>query len=457
MTLAWIVLAVVMATLVATAAAGLEPVARTARIPARAVWAAALLLTVSLTVLAPWRTVPSTERAVMMPMLTVPVLTTPTTLQRTGIANSTSHSPLGTFDADRAIRLACVLSGAVGLALLALAYAQFALARRTWVRTRLHEADVRIAPNAGPAVMGVAPPEIIIPKWLLARTDSEQRLVLAHEREHVRAGDTRLLLAACVIVACMPWNVALWYMLRRLRLAVELDCDARVLDGGVPRHAYSELLVALAGQSRLMRFGVPAFAFGQSHLETRIMAMTHHAPRRWRVATGTAIAAISLLAACESKLPAPRDVASTSDSARIARSDDSIRHAADIVASRDRLDHIRFVNDGGQPRTIIDPFRSSSVPGGERFVDVYNAPSMTDGVVYGAHLPGGEQWPLRGIVFNGALALNGALAQRADVDTLLVTSIDSIVIYNGRNTASRFTDPRAKYGVAEIWTKKRAP
>ena len=33
-------------------------------------------------------------------------------------------------------------------------------------------------------------------------------------------------------VVLMPWNLPLWWQWRRLRFAIEVDCDARVLASG---------------------------------------------------------------------------------------------------------------------------------------------------------------------------------------------------------------------------------
>ena len=40
-----------------------------------------------------------------------------------------------------------------------------------------------------------------------------------------------LIAAAAWAVALFPWNPALWLIVKRLRLAIEIDCDARVLAG----------------------------------------------------------------------------------------------------------------------------------------------------------------------------------------------------------------------------------
>ena len=165
---------------------------------------------------------------------------------------------------------------------------------------RVAGVSARIAPTAGPAVVGLAPSEIVLPAWLLDRPDAEQRLVLAHETEHVRAGDPWLLVLACAAVACMPWHPALWFAFGRLRLAVELDCDRRVLKRGVPTSDYGSLLIDLSALRRTLPSAMPAFSCNGSYLERRLVAMTS---RRARFALarrigGGLLAAVALATAC---------------------------------------------------------------------------------------------------------------------------------------------------------------
>jgi beta-lactamase regulating signal transducer with metallopeptidase domain len=70
----------------------------------------------------------------------------------------------------------------------------------------------------------------------------------------------------------MPWNLAMWWQLRRLCLAVEMDCDNRVVSGLGDATAYGELLlkVAQAG-SRGPRLQ-PAL-LGVGTLERRLTAL----------------------------------------------------------------------------------------------------------------------------------------------------------------------------------------
>jgi TonB-dependent SusC/RagA subfamily outer membrane receptor len=144
----------------------------------------------------------------------------------------------------------------------------------------------------------------------LLRSPVEQRLILNHEAAHVDAGDPILLGVACVLVALVPWNPALWIVLARLRLAIELDCDARVLRAGVSPRSYGTLLVDVAERASRMRFAATALADDASHLHQRILAMQS---RRFnhpilRGASAALLGLAALLVACEAKMPTAADV-----------------------------------------------------------------------------------------------------------------------------------------------------
>lgn len=179
------------------------------------------------------------------------------------------------------------------------------VARKRWTAHRIADVPVLVSRDTGPALVGLRRPSIVLPAWLLAEPEDRQRLVVQHEDEHRRAGDHMLLTVACVIVCLMPWNAALWWMLLRLRLAVELDCDARVLRGGVKPRSYGSLLLEIAGRTRSRPFGAPALADSATHLERRLIAMTerNHTPRRMRVAAGAMSALLLVAAACTTELP----------------------------------------------------------------------------------------------------------------------------------------------------------
>ena len=169
-----------------------------------------------------------------------------------------------------------------------------------------------VSSNIGPAVVGLWAPRVVLPEWALQLSDRERELMLAHEEQHVRARDPVVLAAALGAVLVAPWNLALWWQWRRLRLAVEIDCDARVLAQGRSAPAYGELLLRVGGERSLRMFGVAAFGEPASFLESRIRRMLAGVPRRrWAgVAAATIIAAGAMVAACEAPRPfVPRAVA----------------------------------------------------------------------------------------------------------------------------------------------------
>ena len=121
-------------------------------------------------------------------------------------------------------------------------------------------APVRVSGAFGPAVIGVWHPMIVVPRWLLARRAEEQRLVLAHERAHIEARDPLLLVAGAALVVLTPWNPVSWWSFARLRLATELDCDARVLRAGAPPRTYGSLLLDLTAALPMSRIAAALIA-----------------------------------------------------------------------------------------------------------------------------------------------------------------------------------------------------
>ena len=159
-------------------------------------------------------------------------------------------------------------------------------------------------------MIGVLRPEIVVPRWLLDRNADEQRLVVTHENEHVRARDPLLLGMAWAAVIATPWNPAVWYMLSRLRLAVELDCDARVLRRGAAPRSYGALLIDVAQHASGLQLSALALADDSSHLHQRILAMKPTIPRfaRLRASLAASLVLCGVLAACEASLPTDADV-----------------------------------------------------------------------------------------------------------------------------------------------------
>ena len=175
---------------------------------------------------------------------------------------------------------------------------------------------VLVTDGIGPCAIGTRDPAVLMPRWALELDDVLVALVLRHEREHLLARDPLLLLVMLAAVVLVPWHLPLWWSWQRLRLAVEVDCDRRVLRGEADLRRYAHLLL-LTGQrtsptswaSRPVVTVVAPLRPHVSQLERRIIAMTERrtprTPLRTALALVGAVAAVSLGAA----LPVPHRAA----------------------------------------------------------------------------------------------------------------------------------------------------
>ena len=338
MTLAWMLYALGVGALIAIAAVSAEWALRSAQKSVRFVWSTAIAMTLLFTLVAPLRaTKPHAE--IVLPvssLVDTPVLVAARlTVWERVTANGRAALALIVLPLQRSLDVAkaaprvanvsagafWVLTAVVALFVLLTVYTRSMRESRRWPRLNVLGYRVRVAPDVGPAVMGISPPEIVIPRWVLKRHADEQQLVLDHESEHVRAHDPLLLVFACVAVAVMPWNAAVWFMWSRLRLAVELDCDRRVLSRGVQKPVYGELLVELSSRRPWNSLAMPAFSWGSSHLEKRLVAMTAR-PVRFSIARRVAsvgVIAVTSVAACNSEMPTAAQVQAMDVSALAAR------------------------------------------------------------------------------------------------------------------------------------------
>jgi beta-lactamase regulating signal transducer with metallopeptidase domain len=166
------------------------------------------------------------------------------------------------------------------LAFYLLAWIRLRLMSRRWMAQRVNETSVRIADNLGPAVVGLFMPQIVLPRWLLSAPPEQRRMAVDHERQHIVAKDPLLLHVALLLVALAPWNLLLWWQLRRLRFSIEVDCDRRLLRGGINARDYGEMLLIVGQRQQGSMSGVLALTERTSQLERRIRIFTGAAGRR---------------------------------------------------------------------------------------------------------------------------------------------------------------------------------
>src|SRR5688572_10668532 len=165
--------------------------------------------------------------------------------------------------------------------------------RCRWRRETVAGIPVYLTADVGPAVVGLLRPSIALPKWVANASSQHQTSVLAHEQSHLDARDPQLFTFALALLVFMPWNLPLWWQLRRLRYAIEIDCDARVLRTGVDPANYGETLIAVGERQSAYVGAVAAMSESKSFLEERIEHMIRK-PVRWRRLGAATLATLSV-------------------------------------------------------------------------------------------------------------------------------------------------------------------
>ncbi len=293
----WMVYAVVLGICSVTAALALEPLARTRGWTPRWIWVTSLVASLLVPVAVAMRPTSDNRDGMRVP----PRVTAAGTLRMAAPAD-------GRLDLDTMLLVVWFTASLAMLAALGGGLSQLHRIRRRSRRAVVAGEVVVLTDDIGPGVTCFGMPRIIIPAWAAALGAEETALLVRHEREHLRAGDPQLLVAALAAIALMPWNLAVWIAARRLRSALELDCDARVLAGGGEVRAYAQLLLTVAGRRASPRLATMlTFAEPQSPLERRIRAMTE---RRRLLSVGRqlslgALALAMIAIGCETRRPEP--------------------------------------------------------------------------------------------------------------------------------------------------------
>ncbi len=177
--------------------------------------------------------------------------------------------------------------------------------RSTWTPSELDGRDVLVSEDLGPGVVGWIRSVIVMPRWAFGMPPEERELMLQHEGEHCNAGDTRVAGIALVLLTLLPWNLPLWWQVHRLRLAIEIDCDHRVLHRSPDVKRYATLLVEIGARGTTSRWSAMAFARPIPSIERRILAMTdtRDDPRYIRTMGLVLLAALLVVASCEVERP----------------------------------------------------------------------------------------------------------------------------------------------------------
>ena len=246
-----------------------------------------------------------------------------------------------------------------------------ARSRRRWSRRSVDGEEVYVSEGFGPALIGVARPSVVIPEWLLCAGARAGSVAILHEREHARARDHLTLLYGVSIAALLPWSPAVWWMVRNLRGAVEIDCDRRVIASGVPADDYGTLLLAIGvGRHRGWVF-TPALVESKHSLERRLKIMAAK-KTKWNPLRAAGLAGLTLAAlviACDTDAPtaiddALLDVLANPDAAANADgSGDAVSRALRIQGDlgalpRIFIDGVEVTNTRGPDGDLSSPLSS---------------------------------------------------------------------------------------------------
>jgi beta-lactamase regulating signal transducer with metallopeptidase domain len=314
----WMLYAVLLATCFGAAAACADRALRLASRAARGTWVAALfasLVAPALLALGAGPPAPAPAIAAGAPA-TGDQATLAALLARARVRGDIVTDAQFRWEAlDRPLLAVWLTASVLALGWLLLSQRRLRAAVREWRAESVDGEPVLVAPNVGPAALADAGGRIVLPSWALELNATQRALMLAHERAHLAARDPQLLTAATAAVALMPWNPALWWQYRRLRVAMEIDCDARVLQRHPDVVTYGALLLDVARRGGMQRHHFVAALSAPTpatSLERRIRSMTSRRPRH-PIARAVALASLGtalVVVACEAPHPTgPRPVA----------------------------------------------------------------------------------------------------------------------------------------------------
>lgn len=275
--------------------------------------------------------------------------------------------------------------------------------RDDWTRADMAGTSLLLSPNFGPAIVGVVHPEIVVPQWINELDESSRRAIVAHEAEHVRAHDPALLLGGLVVIVLLPWNIGLWMCWRGMRRTIELDCDARVLERGMERGDYANVLLGAWQRARSSWLPSPAFAERASGLGKRVEHLMRPEPRRRAVRTfvGVGVAASLVL----------------------------------IAGATPSAGQGSGVANGPYPLVIIDGVKKPEIPWRYRYTGAVVAETTTT--------------PTFKVTYKGPQVLDTAANKLYPKDD----DISEVQVLSAPTAAVHF-GPEAKYGAVLFYTKK---
>ncbi len=168
-------------------------------------------------------------------------------------------------------------------------------------RQRRFQAQVstsgRLPAGAGPAVLGILRPRVVLPADFEQRFDATERgLMLAHEAVHQRRRDNAWNLLACVVVVAHWFNPLAWLAWRWMRFDQELSCDAAALSRGADDRCVGVYANALLKVQGVALRPPLATSWQSTHpLVERVRMLKLHASSSGRLRAGRGLAALAVV------------------------------------------------------------------------------------------------------------------------------------------------------------------
>ncbi|MFL5538831.1 MAG: M56 family metallopeptidase [Longimicrobiaceae bacterium] len=442
----------------ALAAIALDAAGRALRLPTRQVWVAGMAACVALGAAGVWRAAVSRPALAAAQQADVAIPRTTASLPDASAAAALLASAREGF-VRAAASVAAVGNGAgfwvlaggwaaltaLLLAVSLLTLRRFRRGRRGWPSVPVAGIPVRVAPAAGPAVVGLLHPEIVVPAWLLGEPAEHQRMVVLHEDEHIRGRDPLLAGACFALAALMPWNPVMWWLLRRMRWAAEVDCDRRVLRHDVPTRAYGSLLIEMAGRTPRLSLGVSPLSESSAALKRRLHAMTARMPRwpRTRALALGALSALALVGACEARMPTAAEIEAL-----------DARHV-EAVFSDGRNGNVVFTVDGRE--VTAEEARAIAAESIVR-VDVRKGDAGVNqvAIITRASASAGNvrQVSVRTEAESDPIVIiDGVRSDAAALRALRTDQIATVEVIKGAEARRLYDEPQAEQGVIRITTK----
>ncbi|MDE2762206.1 MAG: hypothetical protein OXQ94_03120 [Gemmatimonadota bacterium] len=300
--IAWIPYAALVGGIVAIGGWALERLAVSAGWPRRFAWLAALTLAVAVPLA-------GRTRAPVAPPVLEATTAVVSLVSGAPVADARSVTPAlsvpGGVNPSRIAALAWGTASLTAMLVVGGVLLVMGWRRRRWERTGVAGTPVYVSRRFGPALVGVTRAKVVVPAWVSELEPGVRDAIIRHEEEHARARDHLALLYGGLAAAVFPWSPAIWWMCRRLRAAVEMDCDERVLASGIGVADYGTVLLNAGTRSRGWWGFVPAMGKSRSLLERRLKTMSEKQEKlgAGRAAILACVAVGALVTACDVRLP----------------------------------------------------------------------------------------------------------------------------------------------------------